>query len=103
MLPAILARQTALAVKLAVEGEALEVGTVYVAPADRHLTVDREGIMHLSNGRKIKFVKSSANPLLDSAAAALHGAVIAVVLTGSGSDGTDGVQAVKATGGIVIA
>lgn len=103
VLPRILGRETALRVKLAEEGESLCAGTVYVAPSDRHLTVDRDRVLHLGDGRRIKFLRSSANPLLDSAAASLGGRLIAVVLTGSGSNGTDGVQAVKATGGIVIA
>jgi two-component system chemotaxis response regulator CheB len=48
-------------------------------------------------------VLSSANPLLESVAPIFSDHVIAVVLTGSGLDATDGVQAVKACGGIVIA
>ena len=103
LLPRILARETTLTVKLAEEGDILRGGTVYVAPADRHLMVDHDRTLHLTDGRRIKYLASSANPLLDSAAAALGGRVIAVVLTGTGSDGTDGVQAVRATGGIVIA
>ncbi|HVX37957.1 MAG TPA: chemotaxis protein CheB [Gemmatimonadaceae bacterium] len=102
-LPRILARETLLAVKLAEAGEALRPATVYVAPADRHMLIDEDGRLQLMDGRKIKFVSSSANPLFDSAAAVLGGQVIAVVLTGGGSNGTDGVQAIKATGGVVIA
>jgi two-component system chemotaxis response regulator CheB len=48
-------------------------------------------------------VWSSANPLLESAAPAFRERLIAVVLTGSGSDATDGVQSVKTHGGVVIA
>ena len=46
---------------------------------------------------------SSANPLFASAAQVYGPRAIAVVLTGSGYDATDGVQAVKAHGGVVIA
>jgi len=55
------------------------------------------------NGRMIKHVHSSANPLFESSAHALSGRVVAVVLSGSGTDATDGVQTVKGTGGTVIA
>jgi two-component system chemotaxis response regulator CheB len=55
------------------------------------------------DGQRIKFLRSSANPLFESAAQVLGDRVIAVVLTGGGSDGTDGVQAVKSMGGIIIA
>src|SRR5690242_14746296 len=103
VLPRILARQSTLAVKQAENGERLQPNLVYVAPADLHLTVDADQTLHFTDGRRIKFVLSSANPLLESAAKVLHERVIAVVLTGSGSDATDGVQAVKGVGGIVIA
>ena len=46
---------------------------------------------------------ASANPLFESAATSLGSRVIAVVLTGHGRDGTDGVQSVKAARGVVIA
>ncbi len=102
-LPRVLSRSTPLNVKLAEEGETPVAGNVYVAPADRHVSLGADRVMHLADGRRIKFVLSSANPLLDSAASALDGHLVAVVLTGSGSDGTDGVQKVKTRGGIVIA
>jgi two-component system chemotaxis response regulator CheB len=57
----------------------------------------------LSVGRRIRHVHSSANPLFESAAGVLGSRVIAVVLTGGGSDATDGVQAIKLRGGMVIA
>lgn len=103
LLPRVLARHTALTVKLAEEGESLRPGIVFIAPSDRHLVVAGDRTFHLQDGRRIKFVRSSANPLMDSAAAALGGHIVAVVLSGTGSNSTDGVQAVKATGGHVIA
>jgi two-component system chemotaxis response regulator CheB len=51
---------------------------------------------------KIHHLNSSANPLFESAAKILGPGVVAVVLTGGDSDGTDGVQEVKAAGGTVI-
>lgn len=102
ILPTILRRRSALPVKLAEQGELLEANHVYVAPADSHLVVLPDRTLHLRDGRRIKHVLSSANPLFESAATVLKSRVIAVVLTGSGTDATDGVQAVKGEGGIVI-
>lgn len=103
MLPQILSRVTSRHVKAAEPGEPLRPNTVYVAPPDYHLIVRPDHTLEFTDGRRIKFVLSSANPLLASAARVLKNRVIAVVLTGTGSDATDGVQAVKELGGIVIA
>lgn len=104
ILPQILARAAhGRRVKSAENGELLAPDTVYVAPAEFHLMIDPDRTLRLADGRRIKYLRSSANPLLESAAHALEGRIIAVVLTGSGSDGTDGVQTVKSMGGLVIA
>jgi len=103
MLPAILKRVSPLRVKSAESGERLSPGTVYIAPADYHLVLQPNHTLYFMDGMRIKFLLASANPLLESAAEVLKERVIAVVLTGGGSDATDGVQAVKKMGGIVIA
>lgn len=103
MLARVIGRHTLLKVKTAEEGETMRPGTVYLAPPDLHLQVQHGGVCHLTEGRRIRHLRSSANPLFDSAADVFKGRLIAVVLTGSASDATDGVQAVKAHGGLVIA
>lgn len=99
----ILGRSTPWPVGLAGQGQAIEPRHVYLAPSESHLTVTPEQRFLCRDGTRIRFVRSSANPLFDSAARVFEGRVIAVVLSGSGADATDGVQAVKARGGIVIA
>jgi two-component system, chemotaxis family, protein-glutamate methylesterase/glutaminase len=99
----VLGRRTTLRVKNACEGELALPRTVYLAPPQRHLIVRPNRTFHLMNGVKIKHTQSAANPLFDSAAYALGKGVIAVVLSGGGTDATDGVQAVKGMGGVVIA
>jgi two-component system chemotaxis response regulator CheB len=103
ILDSILARSCRLPVANAAHGQAVEPGTVFVARPDLHLTIDADRRFRYIDGTRIKHVRSSANPLLETAAAAFGGRVIAVVLTGHGSDATDGVQSVRAAGGIVIA
>lgn len=98
----VLSRKSHIPVKIAEEGEALRAGMVYLAPARAHLVLRPNRTFHLMDGRKIKYVHSSANPLFESAAYALDGRVVAVVLTGSGTDGTNGVQTVKGMGGVVL-
>jgi two-component system chemotaxis response regulator CheB len=103
LLTSLLSRRSAIPVKDAIAGEHLESNTIYVASPDQHLSVTADGTFQYSDGRRIRFLLSSANPLFESSARAFGAKVIAVVLTGSGMDGTDGVQSVKAHGGIVIA
>ncbi len=95
-------RGATLTIKTAEEGEKLRNGVVYLAPPRQHLVVRPDRTFHLMSGHKIKYVHSSANPLFESAAYSLDGRVIAVVLTGSGTDGTNGVQTVKGMGGVVF-
>jgi two-component system, chemotaxis family, protein-glutamate methylesterase/glutaminase len=99
----VLGRCTSWPVLLAGQGEAIQPRHVYLAPSDSHLTVTPEQRFLSRNGTRIRFVRSSANPLLDSAAKVFAGRAIAVVLSGGGSDASDGVQVVKAYRGLVIA
>jgi two-component system chemotaxis response regulator CheB len=99
----ILTRQARMPVVTATSGDHVSPGVIYLARPDRHLTVRPDRHFAYMDGKRIKYVLSSANPLLETAAQAFAGHVIAVVLTGGGSDATDGVQMVKAHGGVVIA
>ena len=99
----IVRRITCLPVKEVGRGEVLKPGVVYLAPATSHVSIESGGFFKLSDGTRIRGVLSSANPLFESAGRCLGRRAIAVVLTGYGRDATDGVQAVKAGGGIVIA
>jgi two-component system chemotaxis response regulator CheB len=103
LLVQVLKRHTVLPVRAACEGGVLEAGTVYIADPDRHLTVTAAHAFAYSDGTRIRYVLSSANPLFASSAAAYGSGAIAVVLSGAGHDGTDGVQAIKTHGGVVIA
>jgi two-component system, chemotaxis family, protein-glutamate methylesterase/glutaminase len=99
----ILARVTDLPVVTADQDQPILPGKIYVARPDLHLTVTPDKRFSYVDGTRIRFVYSAANPLFVSAANVFTDHVIAVVLTGSGHDGTDGVQTVKTHGGRVIA
>jgi two-component system, chemotaxis family, protein-glutamate methylesterase/glutaminase len=98
----ILARRTALTVKDAVDGEVVQAGTVYIAPPDHHLLLLPDGRIKLSGDLAVHFSRPSIDLLFSSVAEAYQEKVIAVVLTGSGSDGSDGIIKVKQAGGMVI-
>jgi two-component system, chemotaxis family, protein-glutamate methylesterase/glutaminase len=98
----ILARNTSLRVKQAEEGDSVQLGTVFIAPPDRHLLVNSDGTLTLSQSELVHFVRPSADLLFESVAASHKERAIAVVLTGTGSDGSMGIQAIKKMGGTVI-
>jgi two-component system, chemotaxis family, protein-glutamate methylesterase/glutaminase len=93
----------ALRVKVAEAGEAVRAGTVYVAPDDAHLCVGRSGTVDLLASPPIGGFRPSATPLFESAARAYRSRLIAVVLTGMGTDGADGLAAARAAGSYVLA
>src|SRR6202030_261871 len=68
-----------------------------------HLVVNAGGTLSLSQSELIHFLRPSADILFDSVAASFAARAIAVVLSGTGSDGARGVQAIKKAGGTVIA
>ncbi len=78
----------------------LQSGTIYVVPANRHVTIQDSSVRLEgdSDGRPIP----SVDRLLSSAAKAYGEHLIAVILTGSGSDGAAGAVDVKEAGGVVI-
>jgi two-component system, chemotaxis family, protein-glutamate methylesterase/glutaminase len=90
----------------AVDGEIIKPGQIYVAPGGRHMRVARHGVytvIALDDGPPVNFCKPAVDPLFVSAIDAWQGAVVAVVLTGMGSDGTRGGKDIVAAGGSVIA
>jgi two-component system chemotaxis response regulator CheB len=99
----ILSRRTSLQVKQAEEGDRLCATTVYIAPPNRHLLVNSNGTLSLSQSELVHFVRPSADLLFESVAASYKDRAIAVVLTGTGSDGAMGVRAIKKMSGTVIA
>jgi two-component system chemotaxis response regulator CheB len=92
-----------LRVKIAEHQETLAARTVYLAPDSRHLGVGPDRRALLTDAAPIDGFRPSATYLFETAARAYGSALTAVVLTGMGSDGVEGLRAVKAAGGCVIA
>jgi two-component system chemotaxis response regulator CheB len=100
-LPAILSRISRLPVAHATADQALVPGTITVAPPDRHLTVRGEAL-HLSSGPRIHGHRPAIDPLFQTAAHALPGRVIGVILSGALDDGTAGMLDIQVAGGVTI-
>jgi two-component system chemotaxis response regulator CheB len=90
----------------AVDGEIVKAGQIYLAQGGRHMRVARHGadvVIVLDDGPPVNFCKPAVDPLFTSAIDVWQGGVLAVVLTGMGSDGTRGGKEIVAAGGSVIA
>jgi two-component system chemotaxis response regulator CheB len=90
----------------AVDGEIVKAGRIYLAPGGRHMRVVRHGCdaaIALDDGPPVNFCKPAVDPLFSSAIDVWQGGVLALVLTGMGSDGMRGGRQIVAAGGSVIA
>jgi len=101
LLPELMGLDCPLSVAHARDGEALARGTIRIAPPDHHLTV-ADDRLRLTRGPKEHFARPAIDPLFRSAARAADSRVIGVLLTGMLDDGTVGLQAIKAAGGVAI-
>jgi two-component system chemotaxis response regulator CheB len=99
----IMDRRTPLTVKEAQDGDLVSKGRVLIAPPDKHLLVNPDGTISLTQTELVHFVRPSADLLFESVAASYKDKAIAVMLTGSGRDGAMGVKAINKMGGTVIA
>jgi two-component system chemotaxis response regulator CheB len=103
VLAELLSRRSALDVRQARHGDALCEGVALVAPPDHHLLVEADATCSLATTELVHFVRPSADLLFESCAAAFGPAVVAVVLSGMGVDGSLGIAAIDERGGTVIA
>lgn len=87
------------------DGEPVVPGRCYVAPGGWHMTVEREGagvFVRLNQDPPENFCRPAVDPMLRSVAQAYGPAALAVILTGMGSDGAKGCEAIAAAGGRFI-
>src|SRR5689334_10520268 len=101
-----LARVSKFPVREATDGEEVNAGAIYLAPGGKHMKVERRdgsAVIVIDDGPMVNFCKPAVDPLFESAAQVWGSKVLALVLTGMGSDGLAGAKEVVAAGGHVIA
>jgi len=101
MLVELLSAHTAMAVRQAVEGMAIEPDGLYVLPPGTYLSV-AAGTLHLSPPQTSHGIRQPFDFLLHSLAENYGARAVAVILSGTGADGSLGLQALKAASGLVI-
>jgi len=97
----LLTRHSKLVVKEAEHGMHIGVNQVYTIPNDKFMTV-RGNSLYLTDKSEDRSPHMTINSFFTSLAADYGPKAIGVILSGLGSDGTDGVKAIKRAGGLVI-
>jgi len=102
LLAEIFAARCALPVKEAEDKEPVQAGTVYFAPPDYHLLLDRGPAFALSSDAPVHFSRPSIDVLFESAADIYEERLLGVILTGANQDGAHGLAAIGRAGGRTV-
>ncbi|HEY3971858.1 MAG TPA: chemotaxis response regulator protein-glutamate methylesterase [Candidatus Sulfotelmatobacter sp.] len=96
----------AVAVREASHREPVDPGVVYIAPAGRHMRVERpsglRAFLSLDSHPQDCLHIPSVNILMNSVASAFKNLALGVIMTGMGSDGAEGMNAIHRQGGLTI-
>ena len=98
----LLSTHTTMQVVEAVEGMLVEIGHLYVIPPGWYLTV-RHGAFHLSKPQASQGTRLAFDVFLHSLAEEYGPRAVAIVLSGTGTDGSAGLETIKAQGGWTLA
>ncbi|MFC4479129.1 chemotaxis protein CheB [Flavobacterium chungangensis] len=80
----------------------LEAGFIYIAPSNYHLLFEKEETLSLDTSEKINYSRPSIDVSFESAAEIYGQNLVGILLSGSNSDGTAGLRAIQAAGGISV-
>lgn len=98
----VLAAHCALQVRDVEDKERISPGTLFLAPPDYHVLIEKDRRLSLSMDAPVLFSRPSIDVLFESAADALGKATVGVVLTGASSDGAHGLRAIYEAGGVAV-
>ncbi|MBP1221634.1 chemotaxis protein CheB [Flavobacterium sp. 1355] len=94
--------KTTIQVKAIEDKELLLPGFLYVAPSNYHLLFEKDGTFSLDTSEKVNYSRPSIDVSFESAAEIYGDALIGILLSGSNSDGTEGLKCIQNSGGIII-
>lgn len=97
-LPELFAQRSQLAAREAEDKLVPARGTVYFAPPDYHLLVERDGTLALSVDEPVHHSRPSIDVLFDSVALAFGADALGILLSGASQDGADGLAHMRAVG-----
>jgi two-component system chemotaxis response regulator CheB len=102
VLAEIFAAKCAVPVREAEDKEAVASGTIYFAPNNYHLLVDRGPQLSLSADDPVHHSRPSIDVLFESAAEIYGSRLLGIILSGSNEDGATGLAAIHDAGGVTL-
>lgn len=102
LLPEVFSRRCALKVREAEDKEPVEPGTVYFAPSNYHLLLERGPQLALSDDELVHHARPAIDVLFESAAEVYTDRLLGIILTGANEDGAAGLAAVHDAGGATV-
>jgi two-component system chemotaxis response regulator CheB len=94
--------RTSLPVKEVEEKDPVVPGTIYVCPADYHVLLEKDHSFSLDYSERVNYSRPSIDVTFRSAADSFRRGLIALLLSGGNADGVEGLEYVKARGGVVV-
>jgi len=102
LLTDLLKSRTTLTVGEAEEKEFLAPGKVFIAPADYHMLIEEDRSISLDYSEKINYSRPSIDVTFQSAAEVFKEKLVCILLSGSNSDGVEGLKCVNSFGGKAV-
>lgn len=94
--------KTSITVKPVEDKMPLSPGYIYIAPSNYHLLFEKDDFLALDTSEKINYSRPSIDVSFESAAEIYGDSLVGILLSGSNSDGTDGLKAIHNAGGVII-
>lgn len=97
----VLSKRTHFIVKEAEDKDTLAAGTIFVAPADYHLLIEKNGMLTLDDSEKVNYSRPSIDVTFESAAEAVTSSLRCLLLSGANADGVSGLKLAKKYGALI--
>ena len=98
----LIALKSSITVKIVEDKVPLVPGYIYVAPSNYHLLFEKNDTLSLDISEKINYSRPSIDVSFESASEIYGEALVGILLSGSNTDGTYGLKAIKAAGGNIV-
>lgn len=98
----LIALRSNIKVKIVEDKVKLQTGFIFIAPSNYHLLFEKDETLSLDTSEKINYSRPSIDVSFESAAEIFGPELIGILLSGSNSDGTLGLKAIQAAGGLIV-